>query len=105
MAEEIVTTYCPYCWKKVGEHGEVCSACGERLATYHLALHHPFRETRTVAIDILGALKSEKTLMEVAHPSPPVSRLARRLPQQSETGECGRSPSLAAVGEVKGETP
>jgi len=142
MGGESATNYCPYCWEKVGDRDETCAACGERLTDYHslsygekllLALHHPIRESRTLAIHILGKLRSEKALEEfekqlvenddifdlyeimmaltnyacnvkvpwfmtmIAHPSPPVGRLARRLLDEADAAECRPSQATVAV--------
>jgi len=68
-----VTNYCPYCWQTVEGQEETCSACGKHLNGYHslpyeekllLALRHPIRENRALAVHILGKLKSEKAFKE-----------------------------------------
>jgi hypothetical protein len=150
MAEEGITNYCPYCWEKVEERDTICGACGGKLSEYHalpyeekllLALRHPFRENRAVAIHILGKLKSEKALKEferqlienndifdlyeimmaltnydcdvkvplfqtmIAHPSPPVSRLGRRLLIQAKSRECGPPTRAALPGKARKEMP
>ena len=132
MCAEGITSYCPNCWKEVGERDEICAVCGGRLITHNslsyedkllLALHHPLRQKRAVAVRILGRLRSEKALAlfekqliesddvfdlceamtaltnydrdvkvpwfrtMIAHPSPVVSRLGRRLLIEEESAQ------------------
>jgi len=59
--------FCPGCWMEIGEKADRCLHCGYALKDYQglsyekkllMALHHPVREIRMMAIRILGDLAS-----------------------------------------------
>lgn len=59
--------FCPGCWMEIGEKVDRCPHCGYALEDFQglsyenkllLALHHPVRENRMMAIRILGDLAS-----------------------------------------------
>ncbi|MDH7487934.1 MAG: HEAT repeat domain-containing protein [Anaerolineae bacterium] len=63
--------FCPNCWQDVEEKATHCSHCGYELAEYDrlsyedkllLALGHPVRENRMIAIVALGRLRSRKAV-------------------------------------------
>jgi HEAT repeat protein len=60
--------FCPGCWMQIGEKADRCLHCGYALKDFQglsyeqklfLALHHPVRENRMMAIRILGDLASQ----------------------------------------------
>jgi|WetSurMetagenome_2_1015567.scaffolds.fasta_scaffold81677_2 HEAT repeat protein len=60
--------FCPGCWMEIGEKADRCPHCGYALKDFQglsyeqkllLALHHPVRENRMMAIRILGDLASQ----------------------------------------------
>lgn len=63
--------YCPHCWGDLREDTTCCPQCGYDLAEYEnlsyedkflLALDHPVRENRMMAIDVLGKLGEFRAL-------------------------------------------
>lgn len=63
--------YCPNCWENVEERAARCPHCGYELGEYDclsygdkllLALGHPVRENRMIAIVALGHLRSRKAV-------------------------------------------
>jgi HEAT repeat protein len=66
-----LTSYCPNCWIVTGPDDRVCPNCGFRMAAFDslgyegkllLALKHPIRENRMLAIQLLGELKSRTAI-------------------------------------------
>jgi len=66
-----MTFFCPYCWKEVPAEVSVCPYCGADLQEFSKlsyeekllhALNHPVRESRLLAIRLLGQLGSHKAL-------------------------------------------
>lgn len=66
-----MTHFCPSCWREIEPSVEQCPVCQFDLAAYwrlsyqgklFLALRHPIRENRLIAIQILGDLKCEQAL-------------------------------------------
>lgn len=62
-----MTHFCPNCWKTVDADIDECPSCGFRLADYDgasyerkllLALKHPVRENRLLAVQVLGRIRS-----------------------------------------------
>jgi len=60
--------FCPGCWMEFGEKADRCPHCGYALKEFQglsyeqkllMALHHPVRENRMMAIRILGDLTSQ----------------------------------------------
>ena len=60
--------FCPGCWMEIGEKTNRCPHCGYALKDFQelsyeqkllMALHHPIRENRMMAIRILGDLASQ----------------------------------------------
>ncbi|MBX6312903.1 MAG: HEAT repeat domain-containing protein [Isosphaeraceae bacterium] len=58
-----LTYFCPSCWAEIGPDISACPGCGCRMAEYDalpfeakliLALKHPIRENRMLAIQLLG---------------------------------------------------
>jgi HEAT repeat protein len=63
--------YCPNCWQNLKESAVNCPHCGYDLSEYDrlsyedkllLALNHPVRENRMMAIEVLGRLKSQRVV-------------------------------------------
>ena len=63
--------FCPGCWMEIGEKADRCPQCGYALKDFQglsyekkllMALHHPLRENRMMAIRILGNLASQATV-------------------------------------------
>ncbi|NPA39300.1 MAG: HEAT repeat domain-containing protein [Thermodesulfobacteria bacterium] len=63
--------FCPYCWKEVKQEDKVCPFCKKDLTEFQnlsfedkllLALKHPVRHSRMVAIETLGRIKSKKAV-------------------------------------------
>lgn len=63
--------FCPRCWKEISEKADQCAYCGYNLEEYKTlsyekklmnALHHPLRENRMMAIQVLGELRSREAL-------------------------------------------
>jgi HEAT repeat protein len=63
--------FCPQCWKEIDEKADQCLSCGYQLEKYKTlsyeeklmnALHHPLRENRMIAIQVLGELQSRSVL-------------------------------------------
>jgi HEAT repeat protein len=63
--------FCPHCWKEIGDHADRCAHCGYDLEKYRNlsyekklvnALHHPIRENRMMAAQLLGEIKSKEAL-------------------------------------------
>lgn len=61
-----VISFCPGCWSEAGPEAAECPHCGYRIADFAalpyeskliLALKHPIRENRMLAIQLLGELK------------------------------------------------
>lgn len=66
-----MTHFCPNCWKILDAYSEHCPDCGFRLADYDaasyerkllLALRHPVRESRLLAVEILGRIRSRRAI-------------------------------------------
>jgi len=66
-----VTFFCPYCWKEVPAEAIVCPHCGAKLEAFAQvpyeekllhALAHPVRESRLLAIRLLGQIQSRAAL-------------------------------------------
>jgi hypothetical protein len=66
-----LTYFCPNCWAVAGTDAPECPRCGFRISEFAtvpyeskpiLALKHPIRENRMVAIQILGELKSQAAI-------------------------------------------
>jgi len=64
-------SFCPNCWVELDPAALVCNHCGYDLVQYQklpfeqkliLALSHPIRENRMVAIQLLGDLRSTAAL-------------------------------------------
>jgi len=64
---ESLTYFCPNCWAETRPDDSVCALCGFQMAAFDalgyegkllLPLKHPIRENRTLAIQLLGELKS-----------------------------------------------
>ena len=62
-----ITLFCPNCWDQTRPDDSVCLRCGFRMAAFDalgyegkllLALKQPIPENRTLAIQLLGELKS-----------------------------------------------
>jgi HEAT repeat protein len=62
-----LTSYCPNCWIETGPDDRTCPGCGFRMAAFDalgyegkllLALKHPIRENRMLAMEILGEIRS-----------------------------------------------
>jgi hypothetical protein len=67
----VTTFFCPECWKELPESVLECPHCRYDLSSYErlayeeklvLALRHPLRENRMMAIQLLGELKSQAAL-------------------------------------------
>ena len=65
------TFFCPFCGKQGPDDAQVCSQCGKSIEHWRehafeerllLTLHHPIREHRMVAIQILGQRKYERAV-------------------------------------------
>ena len=65
--------FCPNCWREITSEARTCDRCGYDLDRYAalsyeekllLALHHPIRENRMMAVETLGRLRSEAALPE-----------------------------------------
>ena len=63
--------YCPSCWNEINPGDDSCPYCSYRMRDYDglsyemkllYALDHPIRETRMMAIELLGELKSTAAL-------------------------------------------
>lgn len=63
----MLTFFCPGCWTEIREADVICPSCGHNLSDYVrlpyeekliLALSHPLKENRMMAICLLGDLKS-----------------------------------------------
>ena len=63
--------YCPGCWNEINPGDDSCPHCSYRMRDYDglsyemkllHALDHPIRETRMMAIQLLGELKSTAAL-------------------------------------------
>jgi hypothetical protein len=63
--------FCPKCWHEMGPDAGKCVSCGYDTAEYSLlsyeqklllALSHPIRENRLLAVQLLGELKSSAAL-------------------------------------------
>jgi predicted amidophosphoribosyltransferase len=63
--------FCPNCWSEIRENVSVCPHCRYDLAHYNqlpyedkliLALRHPIRENRMLAIQLLGDLRSRSAI-------------------------------------------
>src|SRR5208283_1840464 len=63
--------YCPSCWNEINPGDDSCPHCSYRMRDYDglsyemkllYALDHPIRETRMMAIQLLGELKSTAAL-------------------------------------------
>lgn len=63
--------FCPNCWGEIRERASICAYCGYDLTNYGrlpyeekliLALKHPIRENRRLAIQLLGDLRSMKAI-------------------------------------------
>jgi predicted amidophosphoribosyltransferase len=68
-------SYCPNCWIEIGPQDSVCPNCGFRMAAFDtlgyegkllLALKHPITENRTLAIQLLGEIKSRSAVSAFA---------------------------------------
>jgi len=68
-----VTHFCPYCQMIVSEDATTCDYCGADLGQYSeasyeekllLALQHPVREHRMIAIQILGQIGTCRAIPE-----------------------------------------
>jgi len=66
--------FCPYCWNEVKKEDKVCPFCKKDLSKFQnlsfedkllLALSHPVRHSRMVAIETLGRIKSKKAVDEL----------------------------------------
>ncbi len=73
MAPSGLNYFCPYCWKVLSGRELICPSCGRSLEEYLsldyeqkclLALHHPVRENRMIAIQVLGDLGSHAAVAE-----------------------------------------
>ncbi|GAP22321.1 hypothetical protein LTAR_02552 [Leptolinea tardivitalis] len=71
--DNMLTYYCPNCWKRIPDGQKTCPFCGFvleefKLQTYEkkliLALHHPLPERRNIAAQILGNINSTRALEE-----------------------------------------
>jgi HEAT repeat protein len=67
----VTTFFCPQCWEKIPGSVLECPHCRYDLSGYErlsyeeklvLALRHPLRENRLMAIRLLGELKSQMAL-------------------------------------------
>ncbi len=63
--------YCPGCWNEIDPPEDHCPCCSYRMRDYDdlpyemklvNALSHPIRETRMLAIELLGELRSTSAL-------------------------------------------
>lgn len=68
--------FCPNCWQDVEDKAARCPHCGYELAEYDrlsyedkllMALEHPVRENRMIAIVALGRLGSRKAVPLLRH--------------------------------------
>jgi HEAT repeat protein len=66
-----LTCYCPNCWIQTEPDDQACPGCGFRMAAFDslgyqgkllLALKHPVREHRMLAIQLLGEIKSQSAV-------------------------------------------
>jgi len=66
-----MTHFCPNCWKTVDVDVDKCPSCGFQLADYDaasyerkllLALKHPVRENRLLAVQVLGRIRSRRAV-------------------------------------------
>ena len=65
------TFFCPFCGKQGPDDAQVCTQCGKSIDHWRehafeerllLTLHHPIREHRMMAIQILGQRKYERAV-------------------------------------------
>jgi len=65
----MATYFCPSCWRKVDEGAWRCPGCGSNLPEFStlpyeekllLALNHPVREHRLMAVRLLGRIRSRR---------------------------------------------
>jgi HEAT repeat protein len=70
-----ITLFCPNCWVETRPDDSDCPRCGFRMAAFDaigyegkllLALKHPISETRMLAIQLLGELKSRSAALAFA---------------------------------------
>jgi HEAT repeat protein len=63
--------FCPHCWKEIKAQADQCNYCGYNLKEYKNlsyekklmnALHHPIRENRMMAVQVLGDIKSKNAI-------------------------------------------
>ena len=66
-----MSAFCPRCWNEVNPGDNICSRCSYRMRDYDdlsyerkllNAIAHPIRETRILAIQLLGELRSTSAL-------------------------------------------
>jgi HEAT repeat protein len=71
IADAMITYFCPNCWREIDRDAVRCPACGYDTAEYSrlpyeekllVALNHPIRETRLVAVQLLGNMRSSAAL-------------------------------------------
>lgn len=64
-------SFCPSCWTQLDDEFPICPVCGYNLAAHSalpyeekllLALNHPVRDHRMMAIETLGRLKSRRAI-------------------------------------------
>jgi HEAT repeat protein len=69
--KEMITYYCPNCWRELSEQDDVCPTCGYLMADFSrlaleekllLSLSHPVLDSQMMAAQILGNLGSTKAL-------------------------------------------
>lgn len=73
-AEEMLSFFCPCCWKKIAEKDVICPRCGGDIHAadaktfpekLRAALHHSEPQTRVRAAWILGELRDESAVQEL----------------------------------------
>ena len=70
-ADSMITYFCPNCWAEIEHDAVRCQSCGYNTTEYSqlpyeekliLALNHPVRADRLLAIRLLGNLRSSVSL-------------------------------------------
>jgi DNA-directed RNA polymerase subunit RPC12/RpoP len=71
ITDAMITYFCPACWREIDRDAVRCPACGYDMMEHSrlpyeqkliLALRHPIRENRLIAVQLLGNLRSGDAL-------------------------------------------